>query len=96
MHQAQSLIFVRDVEGQTLYITEPASQVIIFFRMSVQNLLNSERCTEVLDSNINEISDGKEGGAMAGGQSKEMSQAPGIKLPQQKQNAVTGGAKPPT
>lgn len=34
MHQAQSLVFVKDIEGQTLYINEPASNIITFFRMS--------------------------------------------------------------
>lgn len=44
MHQAQSLVFVKDIEGQTLYISEPGSNVIKFFRMSEQN---SERCEEI-------------------------------------------------
>jgi len=36
MHQAQSLVFVKDVEVQILYITEPSSNVILFFKMDVQ------------------------------------------------------------
>lgn len=51
--------------------------MIIFFRMSVQNLLNSERCPEVLDSKINEENDNRDGGGSAqlmGGQSNQISQ----------------------
>jgi hypothetical protein len=81
------LIFVRDSEGQTLYITEPASKVIIFFRMSVQNLLNSERCGEVLDSKINQMNSSAAPSLMSG-QSRELSQQMQLKVPQQKQMSV--------
>lgn len=75
------MIFVRDIEGQTLYITEPASKVIIFFRMSVQNLLNSERCGEVLDSKINQMNSSA-APSLTSGQSRELSQQMQLKVPQ--------------
>lgn len=85
------MIFVRDSEGQTLYITEPASKVIIFFRMSVQNLLNSERCGEVLDSKINQMNSSA-APALMSGQSRELSQQMQLKVPQQKQMSVKQGS----
>lgn len=37
MHQAQCLVFVRDIEDQTLYLSEPASNIIKFFRIEPEN-----------------------------------------------------------